>query len=587
TPIKKQMVQLSPTMPAINPDHFHGSAFSAYELETATFTSFPEVVPIGPMWAACSVIYGAFGSFTLLEKVEVAISRDGRSDKNLSNFIKWIHDKDTLPEDHLARTETNMNNIHVLMIPYPAQGHVIPLMELARCFTSNGLKVTFVNTEVAHKMVTSALSEKDGDGSSDLMQMVCIPDGMEPLADRNDLGNLTKVMSQVMPGKLEELIKGINKTDDQKITCIIADYCMGWVIRVAKKLGIRFATFCSGSAALLSLTLSLEKLLDDEIIDSNGVPLKDQMVQLSTTMPSMDPAKFTWACIGDSDLNKIIFDITVLDGKEAAEAADRIICNSTMELEPGAFTLFPKMLPIGPLLATNKSTKQTGHFWNVDTTCLTWLDKQPVGSVIYVAFGSYTIFDQAQFEELALGLELTNKPFLWVVRPVIVAGTLSWKVSAMAFHSCAGHTLPISFLIQLTREEIKSKLEQLISNNIVKENALNLKIKVMDCVRDGNSSNKNLSNFIGWIKEGNSEQTKTEVVEPEDNSGYRYIQLYKAWRYTRNKKSRHKGSLMALVSFSTSKTAIKITLLEELTMSMKLKPAGPLLLQSSLILSNK
>ncbi|KAJ0620342.1 putative 7-deoxyloganetin glucosyltransferase [Helianthus annuus] len=81
-----------------------------------------------------------------------------------------------------------MKNIHVLVIPYPAQGHVIPLMEAARCLTSNGLKVTFVNTEFTHKRVlTSAHSEIDC--PSGLMQMVSIPDGLEPGNDRNDFGS--------------------------------------------------------------------------------------------------------------------------------------------------------------------------------------------------------------------------------------------------------------------------------------------------------------------------------------------------------------------------------------------------------------
>ena len=47
---------------------------------------------------------------------------------------------------------------------------------------------------------------------------------------------------------------------------------------------------------------------------------------------------------------------------------------------------------------------------------MSWLDQQPHGSVLYVAFGSFTHFDQNQFNELALGLDLTNRPFLWVVR---------------------------------------------------------------------------------------------------------------------------------------------------------------------------
>ncbi|KAK9054033.1 hypothetical protein SSX86_025109 [Deinandra increscens subsp. villosa] len=100
-----------------------------------------------------------------------------------------------------------MKNIHVLLIPYPAQGHVTSLMEAARCFTSNGLKVTFVNTEFTHKRVMSAWSETDG--PSGLMQMVPISDGMEPCDDRNDLGKLTKTMFQLMPVKLEELINDI------------------------------------------------------------------------------------------------------------------------------------------------------------------------------------------------------------------------------------------------------------------------------------------------------------------------------------------------------------------------------------------
>ncbi|KAI3777002.1 hypothetical protein L1987_46795 [Smallanthus sonchifolius] len=233
-----------------------------------------------------------------------------------------------------------MKNIHVLAIPYPAQGYVTPLMEASRCFTNNGLNVTFVNTDFTHKRVMSACSQMDGP-SDHLMRIVSIPDGMEPCDDRSDLGKFTKTMFQLTPAKLEELINDINKNDEDKITCLVADYYMGWVVRVARKM---------------------------------GVPMKDQMIQLSNSMPFMDPRNFIWACVGDSATNKIIFDFVVLDGKEPAEAAYHIICNSTMDLEPGAFALFPKLLLIGLLLATNRSARQVGHFWNEYSTCLAWLD---------------------------------------------------------------------------------------------------------------------------------------------------------------------------------------------------------------------
>ncbi|XP_076917204.1 UDP-glycosyltransferase 83A1-like [Bidens hawaiensis] len=453
-----------------------------------------------------------------------------------------------------------MKNIHVLAIPYLAQGHVIPFMEATRCFTSNGLKVTFVNTEFTHKRVVSACSEIDG------MQMVSISDGMEPGDDRNDLGKLAKTMFQLMPTKLEELINDINKKIDEKITCIIADCYMGWVSRVAQKMGIRLAVFCPCSAAILAVIMSVPKLKDDEVINSSGVPLKDEMVQLSTSMPFMDPANFIWACVGDPTTNQIIFDFSILVGMEAAEAAYHIICNSTMELEPGAFSLFPKILLIGPLLATNTSTNQVGHFWNDDYTCLTWLDRQPLNSVIYVAFGSFTIFDQLQFEELAHALEDAKRPFLWVVRPgtggsidyVYPSGYLerictlgkivSWapqqevlnhpSVACFISHfgwnfTMEGVSNGVPFLCWpyfadqffnktyicdnwktglglnqddrgiVTRGEIKSKVEQLLNNNKIKENALNLQEKVVGCLLAGNSSNTNLNKFIDWVKEGN------------------------------------------------------------------------------------
>ncbi|KAI3784901.1 hypothetical protein L1987_44009 [Smallanthus sonchifolius] len=461
-----------------------------------------------------------------------------------------------------------MRNKHVLVIPYPAQGHVMTLMEVARCLTSDGLKVTFVNMEFIHKQVMSAWTDEQ-DGPSDLMQMVCITDEMEPRDDMKDPRKLPEAMPIFGPNKLEELLEGINKADDDKITCIIADYCMGWVIRVAKKMGIRQATYYPGSAANLALALSLQKLMDDEVIDSKGVPLKKKMVQPSPTMPSMDdPAHFPWLYMGDPVRNQVIFDVLILEGKKAAEASDYIICNSHMELEPGAFSLFPKVLPIRPLLSTTRSAKQAGHFWKADTTCQNWLDQQQVCSVIYVAFGSVTIFDQNQFEELALGLELTNKPFLWAVRPdtpyVYPSGymdrisshgkVVSWapqqeilnhpSVACFVSHCGWNSTIEgvsngVPFLCWpytgdhfsnttyvrdiwkiglgldkdetgvVTRGEIKSKVEQLLSNKTVKENALNLQEKL----QAGNSSYNNIRKFIDWIKEGGDNLPANEEAQ--------------------------------------------------------------------------
>lgn len=161
-----------------------------------------------------------------------------------------------------------MENPHVLAIPHPAQGHVIPLMELAQCLVQHGIKVTFVNTETNHKWVVSALAETDCVG--DQIRLVSIPDGSETLEDKKDLGELTEAMSRVMPGKLEELIKEINSLDNDKITCMVADQSIGWALEVAAKMGIRRAAFCPAAAAMLIMGFSIPKLIEEGIIDKYG-----------------------------------------------------------------------------------------------------------------------------------------------------------------------------------------------------------------------------------------------------------------------------------------------------------------------------
>ncbi|KAK6928108.1 hypothetical protein RJ641_006699, partial [Dillenia turbinata] len=97
---------------------------------------------------------------------------------------------------------------------------------------------------------------------------------------------------------------------------------------------------------------------------------------------------------------------------------DWLICNSSYDFEPAALSLAPKILPIGPRLASNPLGNPSGYFWPEDSTCLKWLDQQPPSSLIYVAFGSFTVFNSTQFQELALGLELSNGPILWVLSSV-------------------------------------------------------------------------------------------------------------------------------------------------------------------------
>ncbi|XP_052195323.1 UDP-glycosyltransferase 83A1-like [Diospyros lotus] len=453
-----------------------------------------------------------------------------------------------------------MGKQHILAIPYPAQGHVIPLLELSQRLVAQSFKVTFVNTEFNHKRVVNALSDQDN--LANQIHLVSIPDGMEPSEDRNNLVRLTEGILKVMPGKLEELIRKINRSDDKKITCVIADQSMGWALEVAKKMIIRGAAFSPPSAAMLASAFSIPELINDGIINSYGTPVGNQMIQLSPNMPLIGGSNLVWACMGELTEQKFIFEFMVRNNK-VMEVADWIICNSSDKLEPGAFALFTNLLPIGPLLARHRLGKPAGCFWPEDSTCLEWLDQQPTHSVIYVAYGSFTVFDKIQFQELALGLELTGRPFLWVVRPdlthesndaypmgfrerVATHGRLvGWapqqevlshpSVACFLSHCGWNSTMEglsngIPFLcwpyfadqflnesyicdtwkigLRFNRDEsgivrkgeIKDKVEHLLNDKTFRERALDLKEVAAESVNEGGCSHNNFNKLIEWMK---------------------------------------------------------------------------------------
>lgn len=450
---------------------------------------------------------------------------------------------------------------HILALPYPAQGHVMPMMELAQKIAKHGLKVTFVNTDFVHNQVVNALSNNYdfGDG----INLVTIPDGLEPWEDRKDLGKLTPAMHRVMPGKLQEMIESINKSDDDdKITCVIADVSIGWALEIADKLSIMPVFFCPAAAVQLAVFFSLPNLLENGIVEIDGNIPKKQIIHLSPTMPPMNTETFIWACFSDEATRRCMFELFVI-GNKYMKLAKWILCNSSYELEAAAFTSFPEMLPIGPLSASNKLGDKPGSFWPEDSACLSWLDQQPDCSVIYVAHGSFTNFDQTQFQELALGLEMTNRPFLWVVRSDMTDKTkdaypegfeerigsrgkmVSWtpQVKVLRHPSIAcflshcgwnstseGVSNGVPFLCWpyfadqffnqtyicdvwkiglrcdknengiVSKGDIKNKVEQLLGDNNFKARALNLKEKVLNSVSQDGCSNQNLSNFIECLK---------------------------------------------------------------------------------------
>lgn len=323
---------------------------------------------------------------------------------------------------------------HALILPYPAQGHVIPFMELAHRFLDSGFAVTFVNTEFNHSRVVAAdaAAATTCAGSSSAagggrLRLVAVADGVEDAGEHENLILLNAAMPSAIPPHLEPLLDGEEDGTGEglgKVTCVVVDVGMSFALDVVKRRGITSAALWPASAAVLSAMVNAEKLIRDGVIDDDGAPLNltNNSFRLTESTVPMDATFLAWNYMGNRDAERMVFHYLATIAQTAATMADYLLCNTFTDIEPAIFTdpTTTTIIPIGPLRTWQRPTRHApiGHFWLTnDVTCMSFLDAQPHGSVVYVAFGSISIMTAEQVQELALGLQTSGRPFLWVVRP--------------------------------------------------------------------------------------------------------------------------------------------------------------------------
>lgn len=163
-----------------------------------------------------------------------------------------------------------------------------------------------------------------------------------------------------------------------------------------------------------------------------GIPKEHRMIRYLSSMPALSSAHLPWL-IGSEEDQRSRFQFW-LRSVGRFRQVEWILCNSFNELEGPIISTFPReagICPVGPLIPAPSTINGSDHalkrakskplsLWAEKHECLQWLDQQSLESVIYVSFGSTVRFSEIQVEELALALEATQRPFLWVVRPDLI-----------------------------------------------------------------------------------------------------------------------------------------------------------------------
>ncbi|GJX85711.1 UDP-glycosyltransferase 90A1-like protein [Tanacetum coccineum] len=305
--------------------------------------------------------------------------------------------------------------LHVVLFPFMAKGHTIPIMQLARMLLSRNATVTLFTNPANHPYISTSLSDTPTTIISiPFPEISGVPFGVESIDKLPSMSLFLPFVTstKLMKSDFEQAVQSLKKP----VTFMVTDGFFGWTVESAKKLNIPRLVYygMSNFAITMSRVISLNKHIFKGSF-GNDLFVVPEFPWLTATTADFDDS-FT-GLNPDSPYVEWVREIA-----QATSKSYGLVTNSFFELEP-VFTRYwnlkfePKSWSVGPFCLGQHMIK-TESLPSQKPSWMVWLDKKlEIGSpVLYVAFGSQAEISQEQIEEIKLGLERSEVSFLWVVR---------------------------------------------------------------------------------------------------------------------------------------------------------------------------
>ncbi|KAL1322636.1 hypothetical protein HN51_067637 [Arachis hypogaea] len=287
-------------------------------------------------------------------------------------------------------------NLHIVMFPFLAFGHILPFYELAKLIAQKGHKISFISTPRNIKRLPKPplnlqpfleLIELP------LPQVENLPQNAESTMDIPH--HMVPYLKKAFDGLEEPLSKFLESCTPH---WIIYDFAPYWLPPISSKLGISCINLCIFTAFVQITTLNA--LLNPNSAEKEVAKGVYEFLTLQNES-------------GVTDAFRI---------QESIRGAAAIFIRSCMEVEGESIRYLENLckkpvIPIGllppPLPQNSNQDNNKDENWN---TILKWLDEQEKESVIYVAFGSEVTLSDEEFIEINMGLHLSGCPFFWVLK---------------------------------------------------------------------------------------------------------------------------------------------------------------------------
>ncbi|KAJ4758049.1 Glycosyltransferase [Rhynchospora pubera] len=308
---------------------------------------------------------------------------------------------------------------HVVMISFPGQGHVNPLLRLAKRVAAKGVLITFTTTsDVGHQIISSSDVVPDDDGipvGSGRLRFEFLDTNWDPSnGQKPDLDDSMRHLETVGPAAFSDLIRKQSHAGRQ-VTYVVNNPFVPWAVDVATDMGIPCAVLWVQSCSVFSTYYHYHHSLAEFPTETNP----DISVSLPG-IPTMTPEEIPSFLLPSNPYKSLTK--AILEQFCNIDKASKVFVNSFTELEPDVIDTIAKyvhLIPVGPLVEPKDESQSTlrGDLIKATDNCLEWLDTQAPKSVIYISLGSIVTFTKEEMAEMAHELTTNGKPFLWVVRP--------------------------------------------------------------------------------------------------------------------------------------------------------------------------
>ncbi|CAA7058611.1 unnamed protein product [Microthlaspi erraticum] len=316
--------------------------------------------------------------------------------------------------------------LHVYFFPFMAHGHMIPILDMAKLFSSRGAKSTIITTPNNSKILEKPIEafnnhNPDVEIGIKIFDFPCVelglPEGCENVdfintyqkPDSGDLFLKLLFSTKYMKQQLESFI------ETTKPSCLVADMFFPWATESTKKFGVPRLVFHGTSFFSLCCSYNMRTHKPHKKVATTSTPF------VITGLPGDIVITAEQANVADEEtpMGKFMKEV-----RESESTSFGVLVNSFYELESTYADFYRSVVAkrawhIGPLSLCNREFAEKagrGKTGSIDEQdCLKWLDSKTPGSVVYLSFGSGASFTNKQLLEIAFGLEGSGQNFIWVV----------------------------------------------------------------------------------------------------------------------------------------------------------------------------